>query len=528
MAKRDEEVPYIVALTTYYSYAMLILIGYIRDMFGKMFKPSEYRRHRKGYAPLLEGFEDFYTRRLYLRIQDCWARPIASKPGAWIDVIHREFGDGKVASSKELVLKPDYSHCLNLGSYNYLGYGEVPGGVDEQVFSTLESHGVALGASAIESVPCEVVAKLERTVATFLGKEDAIVSGMGFATNAQLIPAVVGPGCLIMSDSLNHASIVVGARSSGAKISVFEHNDPESLEVELREAILEGQPNGEPWKKILIIVEGIYSMEGEVCPLPEIVVIKKKYGAYLYLDEAHSIGALGATGRGVTEYHGVSTADVDIMMGTFTKSFGSVGGYIASSKELINRIRYTSGGSVNAYPMSPVCARHTQWVFDQLEGKDGSDIGKRKIRALRENAIYLRERLNQMGMMTYGTYDSPVIPVMLFNPAKIAAFSHECLKRQVAVVVVGFPATSLMMSRARFCVSAAHTKEDLDMALQVIDEVGELLQLKYCRPFDPWSLLPAFGPSKSKAMPIHAKDCIGNGEEHDGCNGICHADVVKS
>ena len=135
---------------------------------------------------------------------------------------------------------------------------------------------------------------------------------------------------MIISDSINHNSIVTGARASGAKIKTFPHDDMAAVEKIVRKAIISGQPRTHrPWKKILIIVEGVYSMEGEVCDLAKVVEIKKKYKCYLYLDEAHSIGAVGKSGRGVCEYSGVDTNDIDILMGTFTKSFGAIGGYIA-------------------------------------------------------------------------------------------------------------------------------------------------------------------------------------------------------
>ncbi|EDL02946.1 serine palmitoyltransferase, long chain base subunit 2, isoform CRA_b, partial [Mus musculus] len=147
-------------------------------------------------------------------------------------------------------------------------------------------------------------------------------------------------GCLILSDELNHASLVLGARLSGATIRIFKHNNMQSLEKLLKDAIVYGQPRTRrPWKKILILVEGIYSMEGSIVRLPEVIALKKKYKAYLYLDEAHSIGALGPSGRGVVDYFGLDPEDVDVMMGTFTKSFGASGGYIGGKKELIDYLR---------------------------------------------------------------------------------------------------------------------------------------------------------------------------------------------
>lgn len=502
------DLPYLAALTTYLGYAVLIVFGHLRDAFGKLFTMGTLAHRivgmKDGRAPLLSDFEDFYTRRLYLRIQDCWGRPIRGKAGAWIQVLervretkwtpnHRRLQPYKVTGGVQRRIENGttfqtdptgvVTKCLNVGSYNYLGYAEVPDGVHSTVRNVLSQTGVAACDVGVGTGRSKTVRELENVVADFLGKEAATVIGMGFATNSQVIPAIVGKGDLILSDALNHASIIVGARSSGAKVRVFDHNSPESLDDRLKEAIINGQPGtGNKWGKIVIVVEGMYSMEGETCRLREIVQVKKKYGAYLYLDEAHSIGALGITGRGVTEYQRVDTKDVDVMMGTFTKSFGAVGGYVAGDKLLIDRIRALSPASLYASAMSPPCAQHTIWAFNQIAGKDGTQVGKNKIQALRQNAIYFRQELKKMNVQTLGDWDSPVIPIMLYNPAKIAAFSRECYTRGLAVVVAGFPATPLLLARARICLSAAHTKEDLDWALQVINEVADVIQIKYDRP----------------------------------------------
>ncbi|KAJ8563315.1 hypothetical protein K7X08_031767 [Anisodus acutangulus] len=185
-----------------------------------------------GYAPICLGLEDFYIRRLYLHIQDCFGRPICSPPDAW------------------LTRTTNISRCLNLGSYNYLGF-----------------------AASDEYCTSRVI-----EVANFVGKPAAIVFGMGYATNSAILPVLIGKRDLIISDSLNHNCIVNGARGSGATIRVFQHNTPSLLEKVLRERIAEGQRRTHrPWKKIIVVVEGIYSMEGELCQLPEIVAICKKY-----------------------------------------------------------------------------------------------------------------------------------------------------------------------------------------------------------------------------------------------------------
>ncbi|KAK4436809.1 Long chain base biosynthesis protein 2b, partial [Sesamum alatum] len=231
--------------------------------------------------------------------------------------------------------------------------------------------------------------------------------------------------------SLNHNSIVNGARGSGATIRVFQHNTPSHLEKVLREQIAAGQHRTHrPWKKIFVVVEGIYSMEGELCQLPEIVSICKKYKAYVYLDEAHSIGAVGKSGRGVCYLICVDTADVDIMMGTSTKSFGSCCGYIAGSKELIEFLKHTCPAHLYATSISPPAAHISS--IKVILGKDGSNRGFQKLARIRENNNFFQSELQKMGFEVLNDNDSPVMPIMLYNPAKIPAFSLECLKRNVA------------------------------------------------------------------------------------------------
>jgi serine palmitoyltransferase len=204
-------------------------------------------------------------------------------------------------------------HCINLGSYNYLGFAD-----DwkitcrKPVMEATHQWPLSMCSSRMDHGSIKLHEDLEKTVAEFVGKEAAIVYAMGYDTNASTIPAIMGPESLIISDSLNHTSLVNGARgAAGAQIRVFRHNDIDHLESIVREAIIKGQPRfRRPWKKIMVMVEGIYSMEGDICNLAEVVKICKKYKAFLYVDEAHSIGALGKTGRGVCEYRGVDPKDV--------------------------------------------------------------------------------------------------------------------------------------------------------------------------------------------------------------------------
>jgi len=206
---------------------------------------------------------------------------------------------------------------------------------------------------------------------------------------------------------------------------------------------------------------------------------KKKYKCYLYVDEAHSIGALGTNGKGVCDFWSVDPNDVDILMGTFTKSFGSVGGYIASSKKIISHLRRINWAEKYCAPLAPVCTQQVICALDVIEGKDNSNLGKQKLTQLHENSIFFKRKLTEMGFEVLGDECSPVICIMLYHPSKMPGFSRLCLERGLAAVVVGSPATDVIGSRVRFCLSAAHTKDDMNFAINVIDEVGDWTMTKY-------------------------------------------------
>lgn len=367
-----------------------------------------------------------------------------------------------------------------MASYNYLGFASNEGPILDKVVDTVRHFGVSCTSSRMELGTIDVHRESEKLVAEFVGKEDAMIFGMGYGTNSTTIPALVGKGDLILSDSLNHSSLVYGCRASGAKVKVFTHNNPAVLEKVIRESIIEGQPRmNRPWRRILILVEGIYSMEGEICKLPQIVAIKKKYKCYLYVDEAHSIGALGSHARGICDHWGIDPKEVDLLMGTFTKSFASVGGYIAGDKDVISYLRTRSFGQIYETSMTPGAMEQAYRSLICIMGRDGTTIGQEKIKQLRDNSNFFRSELRRIGYQVFGDEDSPVVPAMLYFPSKIPAFSRECLKRGIAVVVVGFPATPLMGTRIRFCLSASHTRKDLEWAIKEISELGDELMLKY-------------------------------------------------
>ncbi|KAM5245546.1 serine palmitoyltransferase 3 [Ctenodactylus gundi] len=478
-----EEPPLHVLVTTYMGYGIVTLFGYLRDFLRKRgiekCNAAVEREEQKDFVPLYQDFENFYTRNLYIRIRDNWSRIICSTPGPLIEVMERVSDDynwtfrftGKVIKD-----------VINMGSYNFLGlaarYDESMGTVKD----VLEKYGSGVASTRHEMGTLDKHRELEELMAKFLNVEAAMVFGMGFATNSTNIPALVGKGCLILSDELNHTSIILGARLSGATIRPFKHNNMKNLEELLRDAIISGQPRtGRAWKKILILVEGIYSMEGSIVNLPQIVALKKRYKAYLYVDEAHSIGVVGPTGRGVREHFGLDPDDIDVYMGTFTKSFGASGGYIGGKKELVDYLRANSHSAAYATSMSPPITQQVIRSLKFLMGLDGTTQGLQRIQQVAKNIKYFRDRLKEKGFIIYGDDASPIVPVLLYHPCKVAAFGRHMLKRKIGVVVVGFPATSLSEGRARFCISAFHTQEMLDTVLKNVDEMGDLLNLKFSR-----------------------------------------------
>jgi len=474
-----DEPPYYYVLTTYISYLLLIAFGHARDFFGKRFgdkKKYSVLKEQNGYAPLNDDFDNFYVRRLKMRIDDCFARPTTGVPGRYITLVDRRSTD----YNRTYQFPGTFTETLNVSSYNYLGFAQSEGPCAEAVEECVRKNGLSVCSPRADAGTTDLALEVEQEVAAFVGKPAAMVFSMGFVTNATSFPALVSKGCLIISDELNHASIRIGARQSGAVIRSFSHNDMDDLERVLREAISQGQPRTHrPWKKILVAVEGLYSMEGTMCDLPGIVELKKRYKFYLFVDEAHSIGALGPRGRGVCDYFGIDPGEVDILMGTLTKSFGANGGYLAAEKHIIDKLRSTNAATQLAESPTPSVLMQILASLRVIAGELCLGQGEERLQRIAFNSRYLRLGLKRLGFIVYGHDDSPIIPVMLYHPAKIPAFSHEMLKRKISVVVVGYPATPLISSRARFCVSAAHNKDDMDRLLAACDEVADILQLRY-------------------------------------------------
>ncbi|WFD18896.1 serine C-palmitoyltransferase [Malassezia caprae] len=533
----DESPSYWTVMTTYLIYIILILFGHVRDYIGCRLYPKDFKhlRENNGYAALNSDFDSFFTRRLKTRIDNCFERPVTGVCGRTVVMLERKSND----FHRNFYLTGRKRRALNVSAYNYLGFAQSHGECADNVETGLDLYGISSGGTRLGVGTLDLQVQAEKMVAAFLQQEDAMLVSMGYATNSTTIPAIAGPGTLILSDELNHTSLRAGVRMSGASIRTFKHGDMENLESLLRECISQGQPRTHrPWKKIVLLIEGLYSMEGTIVDLPRVLQLKRRYRFYLYVDEAHSIGALGPHGRGVCDYFGVDPSEVDVHMGTFTKSFGAVGGYIAGNKALIDRIRLANFSNVYGETMAPPVmvqilstlatimavgrtpekrALLPSWTHFSEPFLAGVE-GQHRLQRLAFNARYLNHGLRKLGFIIWGSRDSPVVPLLLFQPSKMTLFSEFMQHRELAlppskkweaedeawnsaslttahlppapsgaprrrppivVVVVAYPATPLISTRVRFCVSSSHTKDDIDDVLRACDEIGSTIGLKY-------------------------------------------------
>lgn len=489
VTEKLEEPSYLIILITYLNYLILIIVGNFKDFCGVHFARKLFSdvMENDGYAPYYSRLESFYVRRLKRKIDDGFSVPTTGVPGRYITCFDR-FSDNY---NETLKYTGKVTNCLNLASYNYLGFAQSVGACTDNAIEVLNEYGTSVHGPRNQIGTTDSHSKLEKLIARFVGKDDALIFSQGFTTNANFFTSIIDSECLVISDELNHASIRTGLRVSGTTIKIFQHNDMANLEDVLRTNISQGQPRTKkPWKKILVCVEGLYSMEGTMCALPQILDLKEKYGFYLFVDEAHSIGAMGPNGRGVCDYFNIDPNRIDILMGTFTKSFGAAGGYIAADQNIIDRLRVDILTNGYAESISPVVCAQIYTSLKIISGDINPGEGKERIERIAFNSRYLRFGLRKLGFIAYGMDDAPIIPVLLYVPNKLPAVSRALYKRGIAIVIVGYPATSVITSRVRLCVSAALTKADLDRILQEFDFIGDKLYFKYAKgkhdeePFD--------------------------------------------
>jgi glycine C-acetyltransferase len=371
---------------------------------------------------------------LYNRI-----RTISSAQGAWLTV------DGK--------------NVLNFCSNNYLGLANHPRVVEAAKEATVK-YGV--GPAGVRSIAgtMDLHVQLEQRLAKFKGAEDVITFQSGFTANLGTISALVGKEDVIFSDRLNHASIIDGCRLSGAKIVAYEHNDPSALE----DAIKDNLAN---YRRALIVTDGVFSMDGDIAPLPDLYEVAKKYDILFMVDDAHGEGVLGKGGRGIVDHFGLH-GKVDIEVGTMSKAFGVVGGIVAGDRVIIEWLRQRGRPFLFSSAVTAPDAAACLAAVDLLE--ESTELVDR----LWANAKYFKTEMKKLGFDT-GVSETPITPVMLGEAPLAQQFSRELFEEGVFAMAIGFPTVAKGKARIRVMISAAHDNDDLGKGLDAFQKVGKRL-----------------------------------------------------
>jgi 8-amino-7-oxononanoate synthase len=354
---------------------------------------------------------------------------------------------------------------ISFASFNYLCMSGDPA-VSAAAKEAIDRFGTSVSASRLVSGQKIIHLELEKSIAEFLGTDDAVALPSGHATNESVIGHLFGPGDLVLHDALAHNSIIQGAILSGARRRPFAHNNWQEADRLLTQFRHE-------YRRVLIALEGVYSMDGDISDLPKFVDVKKRHQAMLMIDEAHSIGVLGASGRGAGEYFDVARPDVDIWMGTLSKALGSCGGYISGCKALIDYLRYTLPGFVFATGISPQNAAAALAAIRLLIKEP-----QRLVR-LHENSALFLDLCKQRGLNTGTSKGSPIIPVILGNSQHCLVLSRTMLARGVNVMPILHPAVEESASRLRFFITSGHTSEELRYAVEIMTEELEKINPAY-------------------------------------------------
>ena len=366
----------------------------------------------------------------------------------------------KLTTGQDVVVDIEGKNTIMIGSNNYLGLTSHQE-VKEAAKKAIDKYGSGCSGSRFLNGTLDLHVELENELARFLKKDKVITFSTGFQANLGVISAIAGRGDFILCDKENHASIYDGCRLSYAKLLRYEHSDMEDLERKLK---LVPEDNG-----ILIVTDGVFSMGGDICKLPEIVKLAKKYGARIMVDDAHALGVLGKHGRGTAEYFGLED-DVDIYMGTFSKSLASLGGYIASNARVIDYITHTSRPYIFSASMTPASVASALTALRILEREP------ERMEALKNISSYMREGLKKMGIQIIES-QTPIIPIYTYDDEKAFMACKLLLDRGVYVNPVVSPATPVGKALIRTSYTATHTKEQMDTAMAKIQEVMKILEI---------------------------------------------------
>ena len=366
----------------------------------------------------------------------------------------------EIDSAQDTEVMMDGKKVLMFGSNSYMGLTYDKRIVEAAIAAT-RKYGTGCAGSRFLNGTLDLHVQLEKELAAFLGKEDCLVFTTGFTVNEGVIPTLVDRKDYIICDDRDHASIVDGRRLSFATQLKYKHNDMEALEKELKKC------NPESVK--LIIVDGVFSMEGDLAPLKEIVELKKKYNASIMVDEAHGMGVFGRQGRGVCDHFGV-TNDVDVIMGTFSKSFASLGGFVAADSDTINWIRHTCRSYIfqaSCTPASAAAALEALHIF-QNEPERQENLWK--------ITNYALESFRQAGF-EIGETESPIIPLYVRDTEKTFLSTKMAFDEGVFINPVIPPACAPQDTLLRFALMATHTKEQVDMAVEKLTKIFKTLEI---------------------------------------------------
>ncbi|HKD05242.1 MAG TPA: glycine C-acetyltransferase [Bryobacteraceae bacterium] len=351
----------------------------------------------------------------------------------------------------------DGKDVINLASNNYLGLTTHPRLIEAALDAT-RKYGAGSGAVRTISGTMDLHMELERRIAKFKSVEACVVFQSGFAANAGTVSAVLGPEDHIVSDQLNHASIIDGARLSRAKIHVFPHKDHQAAGRILSEL------DGASGHKVLI-TDGVFSMDGDIGPLPQLVELAEKHSAIMMVDDAHSSGVLGRNGRGTIDHFGLH-GRVDIQVGTLSKAIGVLGGYVCGSKDLIEFLYHRARPFLFSTSHPPAVAASCIAAFEVLESEP------ERIEQLWANTRYFKQGLVDAGFDT-GISETPITPVIVGDAALAHRFSAELFQEGVLATGIGFPTVPKDKARVRTIVNATHTRQQLDRALDAFRKAGK-------------------------------------------------------
>jgi glycine C-acetyltransferase len=353
----------------------------------------------------------------------------------------------------------DGKQVINLASNNYLGLTTHPK-LREAALEAVRKYGVGSGAVRTISGTMSIHMQLEERIAAFKNVEACVVFQSGFAANAGTVAAILTPEDHIVSDELNHASIIDGCRLSKAKIHVFPHKDTAAAEKILDEL------DSVPGRKLLV-TDGVFSMDGDIGPLPGLVEAARKHGAIMMVDDAHASGVLGRNGRGSIDHFGVHDG-VQVQVGTLSKAIGVLGGYVCGSRDLIEFLYHRARPFLFSTSHPPAVAAACLAAFDVLEQEP------ELIEKLWDNARYFKQGLSSAGFNT-GISETPITPVIVGEAALAYQLSRELFAEGVLATGIGFPTVAKGKARVRTIVAATHTKAELDRALEAFQKVGKKL-----------------------------------------------------